>query len=415
MLIFGVLSIIYPVGTMIISTILLIAYRKKYFSPRDKWLAFPFAMFFGALGYSFSIPAGKVDINNYFEYIEKIENTKLIEIVSNDKDFLYTRDILFSFVSKLHDVHILPFFVGFFIYYIVFYILFDRVARSIQKIMIGDLLKIIIISCCVIPVYSVIGNVRCVFSYAIITLATYRDLVQKKRNLWTLFLYIIPIGLHTSAIIILFLRILHFLVKYFEKWIIFVAFFIPGLINISYEIMRGINGNWIVTILRAATNKAYSYLNWTEGGWATEIKTSLSNKLQRGYGTFFIIAVLGIMYMIDKVTKHHIRILEEPMVDYIYLIAICSLGCLYITTGAFWRFESVVVLFSGIIFVPILESGTKIGKKGINIIFLSSILMLVLNSIWHFRNLIMGETIYNLLSFSGIKIIIQLLRGVFNA
>lgn len=91
--------------------------------------------------------------------------------------------------------------------------------------------------------------------------------------------------------------------------------------------------------MREASSKAYCYLNWNEGGWADEVANSLSNKVVRIYGIFLCMILLMILlsckYSRGK-GKADNGILDRPMVSYMFLAAVCALGCLSIKTdGAY--------------------------------------------------------------------------------
>ena len=87
-----------------------------------------------------------------------------------------------------------------------FYVLFDMIERSNRKFKVSEVFMLAIISIGIISPYSIIGNVRCVLAYVLISFAIYRDLVQKKRNILTLLLFFLPIYLHSSAIIVVLIR-----------------------------------------------------------------------------------------------------------------------------------------------------------------------------------------------------------------
>ena len=66
---------------------------------------------------------------------------------------------------------------------------------------------VIAIQGCMLPFFSIISNVRNVTAFSLIVLAVYLDTVKKKRNPVVLILYILPVFIHSSAIILVLLRI----------------------------------------------------------------------------------------------------------------------------------------------------------------------------------------------------------------
>lgn len=406
----------YPIAGFIVTMFWLLMNLNKKCPRNIKYFCLPMALFFAYFGFCMVLPSNDIDLGRYYEQILGMQNWNLASIIQLDSEFLYTKDVLFYFVSRTENVHILPFIVGFVIYLIVFYVLFDMILRSKHTFTIGDLCKLLIIAIGIISPYSIIGNVRCILAYSMISFAVYRDLVQKKRNIITGLIYIIPLGLHASAIIILIFRVLQLVVKRFGMGVVIIAVFLPTLIDFIYPYSNILGDNIIGTLFSLSINKAYAYLFWTEGGWADEIQNSISNKVTRIYGTTFI---LTLIYMIFKSDKGKIKnskgnVFMAPMVSYLYIAGACTLGCLYIVTGAFWRFESIVVLFSSIIFVPLLELKNPMINIIYNIVFCSAFMMFFVNIVYMIKNLNIIETIENLFLANGFSVIYYFLNGIMN-
>lgn len=379
-----------------------------------KKFVFPLAFIFAVFGYSMAFGVRETDLTRYYQMVNFMKTDSLRSVLLSDADFLYTKDILFYFVSRTNNVNILAFLVGLIIYSIVFYVLFDMVENSDKRFKIYEIFMLGIISVGIISPYSIIGNVRCILAYSTISFATYRDLVQKKRNIFTLILYIIPIGLHTSAIIIIVIRILSQLLRKFNKLAIVVTITLPKIIDLVHDKLGHIGFGAIGQLITNAINKAYSYLHWTEGGWATKIESSISNKFFRFAGAMFLIAIIFsiFIYNYGKDNRGN-RTAKYPMINYLYFIAIFALGTLSIKTGAFWRFESIVVLFSPIIFVKILESNDNFNQF-FNIFSVFGLILFFINIIYEFRNIDTLQTIINFISTSGIKILYDLVVGIVN-
>ena len=194
---------------------------------------------------------------------------------------------------------------------------------------------------------------------------------------------------------------------------------VPTLINYFHSITNNIGFGTIGIIIRNAINKAYYYLYWNEGGWATRIESSISNKVNRIFGIIFLVLIILSIIFIhirDKSKNdsiNDIKIISLPMIKYLYFMSLFALGCLTIKTGAFWRFEAVVVLFSPVILIQILEK-EKNYKKVFNLIFLFAFTMFFINIIYALRNFDAFTTIINYISTSGIKILYELLKGIIN-
>lgn len=408
-----IVSLIYPLFGFLVVIMNLIRDWGKIVEKSLKKYIFSLALFFGVYGYSFSFNNSVInDLTNYFDQVLSI-NVRLLKYLSLDVDYLYIRDILFYFVNKTGNVHILPFIVGFIIYGIVFYVLFDMVDRSNKKFNVCEVFMLSIISIGVVSPLSIILNVRCILAYVIISFAIYRDLIQKKKDLLTLVMYVLPIFLHSSAIVVLLVRFLSFIVSKLTYISVAIAFLIPTLINIMHSFVNRFSFGPIGIILKNAVNKAYYYLYWNEGGWATEIENSISNKLNRFVGALILVLiVLTILkkYVSTK-SKSSVNIIELPMIKYLYLISLFALGCLTIKTGAFWRFESIVVLFSPVLIIQLLNVSPNYNKL-FYVLFIISFFMFFLNLVYQIRNLDYVATFVNILTTSGLKILFELLKGI---
>lgn len=376
--------------------------------------AVPFALLFGMVGYNLHFSTAS-DLDRYYDIIDRLAGQNLLEILNADKSMLYTMDILFCFVSKTGSNGILAYIVGFFCYLIMFYVFFDTVIRyrdtSIPNCNIHILMTGLVMVSIINP-FSIIGNVRCVFAFFMISFAAYRDWVQKKRNLVTLLLYLVPVGLHTAAVTILFVRICAPFLKKIPKAFVALAVLIPALIRFLYEIIFRTNlNNIILRYVRNAIIKAYQYLNWTRGGWATQIESSIANKVERSYGTFFLIVIIILYYVLtkEKETNSEIKIY-----NFLFIIAILALGSLSIKTGAFWRYEAIVVGFSPLILISVAMRNSSKGKALLVLLYATACVMLVLNVIRFTRNIVMDQFVVGCLNTSTLKVIGEILHGIFN-
>ena len=367
----------------------------------------PLALIFAFYGYSMSFGDKENDLTNYFEAINSLTGMHLKDIFLLDTENLYTRDILFYLVNVTNDVHILPFIVGLIIYSIVFYVLFDMIKRSKRTFKTFEIFMLAIICIGIISPYSIICNVRCVLAYSIITLAIYRDIIQNKKNILTLLLYIVPLGLHTSAILIIIIRVLSALLNKFRKTSIAIALTLPMIIDLIHDKIGTLGFGIIGSMINNAINKAYSYLHWTSGGWASAVENSVSNGLFRFAGAIFLIGI--IVSIIYYKYKDKEKKLDTHMISYLYFIAIFALGTLSIKTGAFWRFEAIVVLFSPIIFIKLLEIDPAF-KNRFYMFFVFGLLMFLINILYQVRNIDFINTCINYIDFPGLKILAHIFK-----
>ncbi|AZI17756.1 hypothetical protein EH277_00465 [Limosilactobacillus fermentum] len=401
----SLITFISPVTGLVIMLTYFVFNYKKPIPINIKKFTIPVAICFAQYGYSIT-STNTIDLNRYYDQLLTYSGP-LNSIIKSDSETLYTRDVLFYLVNRTGDSQLLTYIVGFVIYGIAFYVLFDLVEKNRNVLSTRDLLFMIMVMVCVVIPANAIGNVRNITAYMLISFATYRDIVQKKRNLLTLFLYIVPLMLHSAAVFMLIIRILQGLVKKIGLFSLVIAVFLPTLINVAYEHLAVIPGS----LLKAGVQKAYSYLNWTDGGWATAVQNSMSDRIGRLYGIFFLIVVIGMILYLSK-KSDEIKVLNEPMVGYILFVAVCALGCLYITTGAFWRFEAVVTLLCPVYLVPILRYG-RVKVEGIlRLVFLSVVVMAGVNMVILINNFEVLDMIAKYIVGNGVTIVIDLFRCI---
>jgi len=382
-------------------------WKVKWF---DKKYAFPFAMIYGAVAYSVH-PTGEIDLVRYFAIIEQMEGQSLAHVLLNNYDLLYVRDILFYLVARTGDVHILPFITTTFVYFVAFYVSFDsftrlklyesRYAKQYQ-------LLITFFSISLIWTLNVISNVRNILAFMMIAFACYRELCEKKKGLFTWFLYIVPIGLHVSAVVLLLIRILLPVIQK-RKFFLLGAIAFPIPVEFAYQILSRINNNnVIVVILKNMVNKAHYYLNWNSGGWADVVNNSIKSYLERTYiAVVFVCFILLLIYVVPKANR------EFSKIDsFLYAVSVVTLGCLYITTGALWRFEAVVVFLSGIITASAIKYGNKKVHLLITFLFASSFVYFGYNFVRFFAYVSVKDLFNEFVLFSGAGVLIKLIGGI---
>ena len=355
--------------------LLLAILREKRYS---RIYALPFSLIYGVIGYN-QFCKYQPDLVRYLAQIEAYNKTDILSILMNDKGMLYTRDIIFYFVARTGEPYVLPFLVGMIVYMIVFYVLFDSIRRySLLSIRGGRGYALLIgmMAVGVPSTFSIISNVRCVLAFVLISFACYREFVERKRNIFTLILYIVPLGLHTAAVVLLLFRILYFMYSKLSRVLICIVFLLPVIINSLYILLRGVNG---LGIIKYAVDKAYKYLHWTEGGYADEVYNNISTWIERLYGIPFLIIILVYVLKLQNEKEDGVEDRQE-YIKFYYVMIVFALGCLWIKTGAFWRFEALVALFSPTVLVPIVVKG-KYNALGMRIYLFSGVIMFVLNAI----------------------------------
>ena len=305
----------------------------------------------GALGYNM-LGAGTSDITVYFIQITDYFVNEIPYVLARDADFLYTRDLLFAWAAYARDIHLVPFVVGFSVYAIAFYVLLDQIRRIDRPIAYWKVVLLGVVMVYVVGIFLVINNTRNVFAFVLISFAVYREIVQKKLNFITILFYILPLGLHTAALVLLFVRFIAVPVQRMRWIFLSFAFLMPLFVEFAYEYVSvlgalGILGEFIGrTIL-----KAHFFLNWTEGGFASQVVQYTSYYVQRYYGGFILCVFLLLMF-VNRKSECFARVKNNLMTVYLYIVIVMALASLSIVTGAFWRFEALVLLFCPIFLLP---------------------------------------------------------------
>ena len=417
-MVISLITLISPIlGILMITLNIIKSWNKEIDKGKIKKYIFPLAIIFGIFGYSMRFFTEN-DLTRYFSQLTKYSNQSLNHIILSDTEALYTRDVLFYFVSKTGLDYILPFIVGFITYFIVFYILFDMIKNSELNFTGYEVFMLILLCAGFTPAYSVITNIRCVFAYVIMSFAIYRNTIKKKMDIFTLFMYIIPLGLHSSAIILLLIRILSVIFKKLSKLTIIIAIMLPTIIDFAHNYVNNINLGFVGSLLKNAINKAYFYLYWNEGGWATQVENSISNYFTKITGTIMICYIIYILLFSKKIKKgrensSNNNYLNLPMINYLYYVSIFALGCLSIKTGAFWRFNAVVMMFSPVILIQIFNYNIKL-KNNIGYLYFFIFLVFLANMVFQIRNINFIDTFLNFIKTNGLEIIYYLLKGLLN-
>ncbi len=212
---------------------------------------------FGLIGYSF-VTNRAVDINRYFSTLDGIREIPVWQALNWTDDGLFVKNLIFWIISQTGDNNLLPFCSLFLIYSIGSYIVIDSCERNgVTKVWLPLLMLIFLI-----PLYYTYSNVRNVTSFAMISLAVYRELIEKKKNLLTVMLYVLPIFIHLSGIVLVLFRISVIFIKKKPLLGFVIAVGIPTIVSWLFQNYGeiAIGGN-IGIILRRAIRLSDFYLN----------------------------------------------------------------------------------------------------------------------------------------------------------
>lgn len=408
-----IITFIYPFFGILIMLIILfygvVTNVSLNFTSKTKHNYLMWALSFGVLagmyGYTFDYT-----YNDLFRYAEQVVyyfNGNISTIFTNDSELLYVRDILFYMVSKIGDVHILPFIVGFVTYSLVFYIIFDYMCKTNISFKLVNLICILSLVISIVTPYTVIGNTRNIFAATIIFFAAYRELIQEKKGILTYILYIIPCGIHTSAVVYVILRLSITLIQKMKYTTIVISFLIPLVVKMMYNIFSGINSNFILLIIvKNMIDKAYFYL-------FSNIKVvgvnTLYDSIIRNYGLICLITIV-VLTILDK------DIFEDKYMSFYFGNIICAFSVYSVSAGAFWRFEALALMFFPLILAYIkkklmsdkMYKSLRIAKYLVSCIVISSFFIAYLNYIYQYDDLL--TTLLKICSTSGVNILVECIQ-----
>lgn len=310
-------------------------------------------VFISVMAYSFSAKSA-MDLTRYHEYLQNYTGS-VIKLLENVNDGLYLRTVLFWLVEKTGDKNILQMVTTGIVYGVGIYITCDASERFNNK---AAMLPMIVLQMLFFPFVSVVSNVRNVSAFSLIVLAAYKELVQHRRGIITVALYILPCMLHTSALMLVLLRLVISVSMKHKMLIMGIASISPFLIGVLYNYIG------IFSFLPALSRlivKMYDYMYGVEAssGWAVMVANS---PWQRVYKLWFLLYIALFAIYIYLCTKSKKLTPEgERICAYGFVLCAFTLACSFFSTPQYWRFGISVTILQGAIIV-ILQGVARKGR-----------------------------------------------------
>ena len=309
------------------------------------------------LAYTFE-PAQLSDLYRYHSWL-KYYNGNLFSIFSNS-DGLYVRDFLFWFVSKIGDKNVLQAIPTGLVYGCSSYIVCSYCEKNKCFSFIP---KLILIQFMLFPLISIINNVRNVGAFALLIAAVYRDLFLKKRNIGTLFLYVIPCFLHTVAISVIIVRLLYSIIK--DTWIICLVLLLATFI---IEVLS--NNIGLLSFfppLQRVIEMGSSYYKGAEAlsAWALQVANSpWQSAYKIVYIFYFALVILSLIYTrgVNNIRK------SDDITGFLLIMSVFAISSSFTVVPQFWRYGLFVTSFIPFVIVPVnMSTGER--KNIINRLF----------------------------------------------
>lgn len=275
--------IIYIVGLLIfllLPSVLLPAVVAGYHCTDDKlgnltWSVL-FALFMGVCGYCFKNPGSNPDMVRYMAMLGNYYGKPLAESFNQSFENLYALDIWFHLISLTGNKQLLPASVTFIYYLIVFYVLGDFKNR--YKLTHGDFALLFFWVFWSSQYAFILNSFRSYIAYAMIFLGWYRTEIQKKFGLFNIFLFVCPLYLHFSSVLLVVLGIVGIIIARMKvkPWALIVAgsASMRTIIFTLDKALQGVSGGGILGQIKTIVHKAENYYSWNEGGWVDQVKGS---------------------------------------------------------------------------------------------------------------------------------------------
>ncbi|MBQ9131938.1 MAG: EpsG family protein [Clostridia bacterium] len=352
-----------------------------------QWRKYVFCLALALASFAYCyIPLGAPDLVRYFQFVEETTRMSFQEVLKygiRGESNLYIFSIVMWVIGKIGDPHLLPAISTFLVYYIGFYV---TCKVGIDMECSGKPIAwYVIFLMMALNYYSIINNVRNVLAFCLIGFAIFRDCYQKKRNVWTYILYIIPLFLHQSAISILLLRLAVQLTKKLKIVAIICVVMLKPLLGLMFPIAQGMSqSNVIISLIKNLLIKSYRYFYDTDSEWGLIVQESGSYQLLKLIYIFAAVVVCMMAYVLSK--KLFNRNMEIPSdvcdgnqglfgkyLDFVFCLGLLTISCAPMLAPEYWRFASVMLCFSGILYFW----GTKISPPRTATHYLSHCIFLI--------------------------------------
>ena len=361
--IFGIILMIFLTPMLAVYSCIGLMYRPANWR---KYLPF-FILLIGIIAYSYK-PLTSEDLVRYIEMLEQCRNMTLTEVFLYFNDSLFVKNVIFWGLSKLDEPHILPAISSATVYGIAGYITCDMAEtwhceKYIPLVLMWQTL--------LLPFFSITSNIRYVCAFSIIILAVYLEIEKKKRNILIIALYICPCFIHTTAWILVVLRLLVFLVDRFKLLPLLTVFSLPVLTNFLYQ-FKGKNwtkSNTINFIVNHTIVKAYWYLK------GDDAEILINSGYQRANRMVVLLLTIGFVILIIMLSREIKE--RSQFMTYMFLICIVTLAFFSFQYPHYWRFAAAYAILIGVVLFPVLSIWDNVGIKKKCIVYFLGFLSLI--------------------------------------
>ena len=318
------------------------------YSERDHWKEYAFIIALGFASFAYCYEALTAsDIVRYFSYIEDIGQVsfhRMFTYGSYGASGLFVFNAACWLAGRMGDPRIIPALSILIVYYLSIYMA-CRVSDTLQSKRRSLMISLLFILTA-LNFYALTNNVRNVLALVLIGYATFRDCYEGKRNAWTFLLYILPVFIHTSAILVLVLRLIILLSNKF-KWIgLGVAVLVHPMLMFLHPYTRNMKGRFL-SYVGNAVNKAYNYYTDSHSSWGQAVQASGSEKAFKILYLAIGILLGAVILLILTRKASLVSRSADRVLSIIYYIDLVMVLCIPILMPVYWRFSASVIALSG--------------------------------------------------------------------
>lgn len=355
------------------------------------------------VAYSYQ-PHGSSDLTRYLEYISECKGLTFFQVNQLFGDSLYVKNFFFWLVALINNPHLIPAITTTIVYGVTWYITCDSAEMKGNT---TSLPIVLLLQTMCLQFVTIINNVRNVSAFSLVILAAYLELVKKRKSIFIYILYVIPIFIHPSALVLVIFRIMLILPRIVTLLLVGVMIFFPVLLNFVYS--SGI-AKFLGSFMNENLDKLWDYLNDPlTSVYSSYVSSSRAFMFQR-YSMMGLAVIMLVAYI--YVRKNKVGKKLYLFESFNALINVMTLACWPIVTPMYWRFSTAAIASSGTILSRIwANKGT--GAMIIKILlFVVAFFLVIIHYLINRYYVSLGEWISDILINDFYVVIVKFVAGI---
>ena len=351
------------------------------------------------------------DLNRYLLRLDDFSNLSFGQAINNFYWLDFGETSWNWIVAKLGLPGLYSGVPQFIIFLIASYITCDYLERNNHK---EDIFKALAFQFLLIPEVSTINNVFVVLAFSICAYAIYRDLIQKKNNVITIALYVFPLIIHTSSLIVISLRLLAIFIKRFKYGAFILAFSIPFLLTVLYKNIH-LFSNY--RLIYNVISRGYFYYSESEGNPAYKIsKLYFLDFIHNMLFSFLTVYISLKITSKNKEASDNTKRSEGTFLTFLLLLSIVAISCIVFSAPHYWRFNFVIKLCLAVLLLMVNDEliSNRIKKIVLCLFVCDGIMVKFTETIDLIRISDLGHTLINFFYSSPYMILYKLLMRFLN-